>query len=116
MEGPRLTGREEAVRVAQTEVAARDWGVSRQVLAVHEVVVGSDGRPAVARVSEGHEVDTYSVYFPIHEGRYYFVVVVSPCELGQLAVSGVYVEAGVRIGSILTNRPSPKDVDLVVYI
>jgi len=97
--------------VAQTEVAARDWGVSRQVLAVNEVVVDSDGRPAVARVSEGHEVDTYSVYFPIHEKPYYFVVVVGPCELGQLAVSGVYVEAGVRVYlAIMSVALSPAEI------
>jgi hypothetical protein len=98
-----VTSREEAVRLAQTEVIAKDWGVSRQVLAVNEVMTGSDGRPVIARVAEGSEPDTYCVYFPIHEEPYYFVVAMSPDKLGQLAVSGVYIEGDVRAYLAITS-------------
>ena len=68
--------REAAVQVARTEVIERSWGVSRQILAVHSVPVGSDGDPIVVRVDEQTEPREYVVCFPILDQPYYLVVVV----------------------------------------
>src|ERR1700730_10123479 len=96
--------REAAVQVARSEVIERSWGVSRQILAVNSVPVGSDGDPIVVRVDEQTEPREYVVYFPILDQPYYLVVVVGAGKVGRWAVSGVYSEAEVRVYLAASSR------------
>lgn len=91
-----VTGRDDAVRIAQAEVTNRTWGIASQFFAVHDVATAQGGEPAIARIDEVHEPEAYFVYFPIRERPYYFVVVVRPDDTGRLAVSAMYWEAGVQ--------------------
>lgn len=104
-----LSEREAAVQVARAEVIDRSWGVSTQILAVHSVTVGSDGAPIVVRVDEQTEPGKFLVYFPITDQPYFFVVVVGAGDTGQLAVSGVYCEAKVRVYLTVSSREFSAD-------
>jgi hypothetical protein len=67
------------------------------MLAVHEVITGDGGAPAIARVDENREPRAYFIYFPILGQVYYLVVVIRQGEAKGLAVSAVYIEANVRV-------------------
>src|SRR5262245_27485394 len=92
-----VTGREDAVRIAQAAIADRTWGIASQFFAVHEVATAQGGEPAIARIDEVREPGAYFVYFPIRDQPYYFVVVVRPDDAGCLAASAMYWEGGVRV-------------------
>ena len=104
-----MNSRDKAVQLAQAEVISRTWGIARQLLAVNEVVTDDRGRIVVARVDETGEPGACFVYFPIRNEPYYFVVVVRPDDAGQLAVSGMYMEAGVRVYLAISSATLPHE-------
>jgi hypothetical protein len=88
--------REQAIRLAQAEVIARNWGVTRQLLAAQEVTIGDRGEPAFARADGASKPGAWFVYFPVRDQSYFFVVVIRPDRAGAPGVSAAYVEADVR--------------------
>src|SRR5207245_5550600 len=90
-------GLDRAVLVAREEIAARAFAVTRQYLAVHEVVTEAGGTFAVARVDETTEPGSYHVYFPLRDEPYHCVVAVRPDQGGELQPSWVYMQAAVRV-------------------
>lgn len=98
-----MTNRDKAVQLAQTEVVAKTWGVTAQFLAVNKVVTNDDGEPTAIRVDEKSRPDSYLCYFAVH-GEPYFLVVVVESSNNQLAISGVYMEAGVRAYLLITSK------------
>jgi hypothetical protein len=84
-----------AVSVAIEEVLHPTWGVTQQVLAVHQIAI-RDGQPSILRVDTETEPGTYFIYFEIVDEPYYFVIIVSEKDK-ILSVSGVYIEAEVKV-------------------
>ena len=99
-----MTNRDKAVQLAQAEAVAKTWGVTAQFLAVNKVVTNEAGEPAVIRIDEKTRPDSYLCYFAVHGEPYFFVVVVESSKNNQLAVSGVYMEAGVRVYLLITSK------------
>lgn len=89
--------RDDAVRLAQAELAVRHFGVTRQFLTVHVVALDDMGAPQLARIDDTSEPGTYRLYFRIQGEPYYIVVVVGHDVEGHLAVAWVYMEAAIRV-------------------
>ena len=106
-----MTDLDLAVSLARAELSPPTVGVTAQFFEVHEVVVDEAGQPSVAHVDTERERGAYYVYFPVQEVSYYFVVIVARDAHRQLAVSGRYVEAKVRVYlRILSPTLSPADI------
>jgi hypothetical protein len=112
-----VTERNQAVRLARAEIATRTFGTTRQTLASHEVAINGEGEAVVARVDATSEPGAYFVYFPIHGQPYFCVVAVTPGTTGTLAVSGCYVEAGIRVYlGISSTELSPAEMTALVGV
>lgn len=92
-----MDNRDDAVRLAQAELAVRHFGVTRQFLAVHVVALDDIGAPQLARIDDTSEPGTYRIYFRLQGQPYYIVVVVGRDVEGHLAVAWVYMEAAIRV-------------------
>jgi hypothetical protein len=92
-----------AVAAARTELTAQEFASLRQILAVHRVIVGSDGVPVVIHVESSSDADWHHVYFALcslHDGRelpYHLVLTVSSAELERPEVRWVTVQPGTRV-------------------
>jgi hypothetical protein len=91
-----VENQDDVVRLARAELASRQFGVTRQFLAVNDVALDPNGSPQVARIDDTSEAGAYDIYFHINDEPYYVVVVVRPDVEGNLAVAGVYMEAAIR--------------------
>lgn len=92
-----LAGELESIRVAQREVTKQTWQATRQYLAVNAVVTDESGEPVVTHVDCELEPGSTYVYFPIQGQPYYLVVIVAAEPDGKLELTGVYMEANVRV-------------------
>ncbi len=99
-----MTNRDKAAAVAQAEVVAMTWGVTRQLLAVNKVITNAAGEPLIARVDETSHPGCYLCYFAIEGEPYFLVVFVQPDKDEQLAISGIYMEAGVRVYLLIVSK------------
>jgi hypothetical protein len=101
---PDLNNREAAVQAAIAEVLAPQWAHTKQLLSVNSVGTDEKGNPTPIRIDDESEPGTYFVYFPIRNEKYCLVVGVAPDESGRLAVSGQFMEAGVRVVLAIYSR------------
>lgn len=106
-----MTQADSAVELARAEIENRTFAVTRQYLVSHDVVTDADGVVAVARVDHTTEVGAYHVYFGLRDVPYHCVVVIRPTGAQGLGVSGVYIQAAIRVYlAIRSLEVSPEEV------
>ncbi len=61
------------IKHATGEVEEKNWGVTQQFLAIHELVY-KDNKPEIAHIDKEDPDGTVKVYFPVKGEKFYFVV------------------------------------------
>lgn len=103
-----MTLQQSVAAIARQEVLAPTWGVVKQILAVHKLVI-LDGVPSIARIDDTREPEVFYIYFPL-ENQCYFLVILVEFNNSEFVVTGSYIEADIRVYLIVDSDLLEPDV------